>query len=496
MNPRPLLLIPALLLGLPAPAAAAPAADSVVKILATVRYPNPIRPWTRTDRSEVIGTGVIIEGKRILTNAHLVLYATEVYVQPRPGEDKVEATVAAVGPEADLALLAVKEDSFFQKRPALPRARKLPHVQDNVVVYGFPVGGSDMAVTKGVVSRIGFGTGGLLIQISAAVNPGNSGGPAVVDGRMIGVVVSRLDEAENTSFIIPNEEIDLFLEDIKDGRYDGKLTEASGTEFQRLENESLRRSLKLDKSVKGLLIFPPARPDPGYPFREYDVLTRIGDYAIDNEGMVRWQENLRAPFYWLIPRLARGNTVGVTVLRGGKPVKLDMPVSAHDYQLIRDFRGEKLSYFIHGPLVFAVAKGDSISYYGRLHPGLYACQSPLVTRRCDRVRFPGEELVVVTSPMFAHKMTKGYRDPVGQVVREVNGVRIRNLRHLVEVLRDSKDEFLRFRFAEQGSELLVFNRREMDRATEEVMEENGIPPSRRGSEDMLAVWKRKSPPAP
>jgi hypothetical protein len=112
-------------------------------------------------------------------------------------------------------------------------------------------------------------------------------------------------------------------------------------------------------------------------------------------------------------------------------------------------------------------------------------------RRLDRVQFPGEELVLVAGPMFAHKIAKGYGDPVGQVVKEVNGVPVKNLRHLVELLRDATGEYLTFRFAEEGAELLVFNRAEMDKATAEVLEDNGIAPGRRCSEDMLRVWKTK-----
>src|ERR1041385_3678139 len=61
---------------LPAPAEpTSPAVEaSVVKIFATVRYPDPFKPWTKQAPFDATGTGMIIEGKRILTNAHVVLY--------------------------------------------------------------------------------------------------------------------------------------------------------------------------------------------------------------------------------------------------------------------------------------------------------------------------------------------------------------------------------------------------------------------------------------
>ncbi len=110
------------------------------------------------------------------------------------------------------------------------------------------------------------------------------------------------------------------------------------------------------------------------------------------------------------------------------------------------------------------------------------------------MQFPGEELVVITAPMLPHRMTKGYGEPFGHVVESVNGTRIKNLRHLVETIRDARDEFLTFRFAEDGSETMVFRRKAMLDATEPLMSQNGI--SRRGSDDVLSVWVAKPAVAP
>lgn len=483
-----------LLLATPLSASAAGPEDSVVKVFATVRYPNPLKPWTKGNAVEVLGSGTVIEGKRILTNAHLVLYATDVQIQPRRGGNKVEAKVEMLAPEMDLAVLSVKDEKFFAKCPALPRANKLPKVQDNVVVYGFPVGGNDLAVTKGVVSRIDVGRYsqrgfGLIVQVSAAINPGNSGGPAVVGDDMIGVVFSRMREQQNIGYVIPNEEIDLFLEDVKGGRYRGKPLESAGTEFQHCHNPALRAFLKLGDDEKGVLMIPPRRPPANYPFKEFDLLTKIGPHEIDNEGMVLLSDDLRVGFYSAFGRLAKGNAVPVTVIRKGKRVETSLAVSNEDNRLIRDFQGEKPSYFIHGPLVFSPAKAGAISWYVTARPDLENIQSPLFARYSDYQRFASEELVVVTSPLFAHKITKGYDDPLGQVVAEINGIKVKNLKHLVEIIRDCTDEYLTFRFAEVATEVLVFRREELDKVTEEILEDNGISPTRRCSDDVLGVWK-------
>jgi S1-C subfamily serine protease len=486
-----------LALSLPVRAAAPPVrpgtpADSVVKITATVRYPEPLQPWARGKSTEVAGTGVVIAGNKILTNAHVVLYATEVHVQVGAGGDKVEARVESIGPAVDLAVLTVSDKTFFDTRRPLPRARKLPEVRDPVEAYGFPIGGTEMSVTRGTISRVDYGmysdgSLGLVLQVSAAVNPGNSGGPAVVNGKMVGVVNSRLENAQNIGYVIPNEEIDTYLEDVKDGRYDGKPRDASATQYQTLENAALRSMLKLDQKARGLLAVPMRPRAKNNPFEEFDLITRIGEHDVDNLGMVRLGNGLRIPFRGMIPRLARNNAVPLTVIRAGKRLSLSLPVTTADNRLLRKlYDGGQPSYFIHGPLAFSSARDEVVPYYLQYHPSR---RSPLVLRRVDRARFPGEELVVVTAPMFQHKIARGYSDPVGQVLQEINGVKVKNLRHMVELFRDSKDEFLKFRF-EEGSEVLVFRRTEMARATEDILEDAGIAPGRRGSKDMLDVWNR------
>jgi hypothetical protein len=88
-----------------------------------------------------------------------------------------------------------------------------------------------------------------------------------------------------------------------------------------------------------------------------------------------------------------------------------------------------------------------------------------------------------------HKISQGYGDPFGAVVATVDGIKIKNLRHLIEVFRDGEGEFVTIRFFGDYSEVLVFRRKAIDDATAELMSENGI--SRRGSAELIAVWNAK-----
>ena len=64
-------------------------ADSVVKVYSTLREPSYLRPWAKESAKEVSGTGVIIEGKRILTNAHVVNHSSQIFVQANQTTERV-----------------------------------------------------------------------------------------------------------------------------------------------------------------------------------------------------------------------------------------------------------------------------------------------------------------------------------------------------------------------------------------------------------------------
>jgi S1-C subfamily serine protease len=472
--------------------------NSVVKVFTTMRHPDVYRPWNKQAPSDATGSGVVIEGKRILTNAHVVLYSSQVQIQANQAGDKISATVEMVATGIDLAVLKLDDESFFDSHAPLPRASMLPEIKDPVLVYGYPTGGTSLSITKGIVSRIEFAsynypTSGLRIQIDAAINPGNSGGPAVAGSNMIGLAFSHLGGAENIGYIIPCEEIELFLKDIAGGRYHGKPVYFD--ELQTLENPALRSFLKLAKTDQGIVVHKVDSVDPAYPLREWDVITRIGDTDIDDQGMVHQGANLRLRFQYLIQKTAKNGAFPMTVVRAGKRLSFNVPVSPDRALLIPSLDGGYPPYFVYGPLVFSSLSAEFVSGLasrGGVLQGLSYMASPLVTRRGDKPAFPGEELVVVTSPFFPHKLSQGYENAVARTVSTVNGIAIRNLRHLVEVLRDARTELITFAFGGRGGETLIFPRQEMLAATDEILTDNGV--RAQASPELLAVWQAK--PAP
>ncbi|HEX8784343.1 MAG TPA: hypothetical protein VF764_13285, partial [Steroidobacteraceae bacterium] len=323
------------------------------------------------------------------------------------------------------------------------------------------------------------------IQIDAAINPGNSGGPAISDDRMIGLAFSHLANAENISYIIPNEEIELFLKGTSGGHYEGK--PGMYDELQTLENPALRGFLKLDPAVRGMVVHRPDDTSPDYPLRQWDVITRIGDQSIDDEGMVSIRNNLRVGFGYLIQHTARDGTVPLTIVRAGKTQQIQLPVPTHRTLLIDALQGQYPSYFILGPVVFERATIESLQLIrGR---GQAALGNPVIARLGDRPDAERQELVIVPSPLFPHALSKGYSDPTGAVLKSLNGTPVRSLAHLVELLRDLKDEYVVLDFDNRASEAMVFPRAQLLSSTEAILTDNGV--RAQGSPDMMKVWEGK-----
>lgn len=461
--------------------------NSVVKIFSTYREPDLRRPWTKRQPADASGTGVVIDGKRILTNAHVVQYASQLFVQPDESSDKLPASVVAVGHGIDLAVITLEDESFFDTHAPAAFAEALPNVADKVNAYGYPVGGDSLSITEGIVSRIEYAgyndeTMGLRIQVDAALNPGNSGGPALSGGKVVGLVFSGINDADNIGYLIPVEEIRAFLDDIADGAYEGRAQVRDS--MQTLENPALRTRLGMSKDAAGMMITRPASDAPDYPLKAWDIVSKIGATPVDNRGMVQVGPNLRLDFRYLVPKTAAGGRLPLSIIRAGQAVEVELPVSARSERLLRPLGISYPSFFIYGPLVFSPVYSDHVDRLSA--PFLAVRKSPIIRRAFDRAAFEGEQLVAVASPLFPHRITKGYAVDYFPVVDTVNGVKIKNLRHLVETLRDLNDEYVVFEWVDDGVEKLVFKREEIVKATDEILDDNGI--RSQASEDLRDAW--------
>ena len=247
--------------------------------------------------------------------------------------------------------------------------------------------------------------------------------------------------------------------------------------------------------VNGLLVRRPDRDEPSYPLKRWDVITHIGGHAIDADGKVEVDGGLRIQFSYLIQRTAKDGKVRLDLLRDGKPLAIDLPVPRRGERplLMPSLFESPPPYLVWGPLVLTIAsdeyaegfeEGDNAEDW---LPRLIARKSPIVSRRRDRPAFDGERLVVL-SDLLPHRLAQGY-EGTSVVVDEVDGVKVKNLRHLAERLRDASGDRVVITFRDTTADVLVLDRKGVLDATEEILAEFGI--RKPYSDDLKPVFEAK-----
>lgn len=479
---------------------------AVVKVFATQGKLNLASPWHRSEGVEVTGSGIWLGDRRILTNAHCVDRNIQVSIQTMDSSERIPASVKLIAHAIDLAVLEIESDEPFRKAHSPELVTDLPKLRTTVRVYGFPEGGDSLSVTEGIVSRIEYTSYyynelGLRVQIDAAVNRGNSGGPVLSDGKLIGLTFAKMSEADNIGYVIPAEEIAAALKDGADGTMDGKYL--LGAEGQRFENSALRRQLGVPKELTGVLINNITSKAKDFPLQPDDLLTHIGDQPLDNSGQGSLNDEIKVAASYFVNKFARDGRVSVKIWRKGAVETVDVSLDRYPGGVQRHLKGRDPDWFLIGPMVFGEATADYFQAFDTMlmvgNPqqrqviiaalqGMQYRNSPLLRRRYDQPTFDGEQLVVVMN-WLPHRIGTGYASPAGSILKSVNGKAIQNSRHLLELLRDSQDEYLRFEFHELQSERLVFSRQELLAATKELMDRLGIP--RQGSPKLLEIWNSK-----
>ncbi len=471
----------------PAAAAAKPSGDigetirkAVVKVYVTSQEPNQVNPWQAGSVSSGYGSGCVISGRRILTAAHVVARQTYLQVRRHGETRKHDARVLFVAHDVDLALLTVDDPAFFDGIEPLDLA-SLPAAQAAVTVLGFPYGGDTLSLTNGVVSRVEHQyyshSGGtfLTIQIDAAVNPGNSGGPVIEGQRLVGIAMQGITSAQNISYIVPSTVIRRFLDDVADGAYDG--VPRLGVNWQALESRAMRRHYGVEHTTGGVLLSGVA-PGTGAAaaLRPGDVLLSIDGTAIAEDGTVEFRPGERTSFEYAVDGKQRGAEVGVELVRDGRRCEARIRLTARlgEGNLVPLIEHEaQPSYFIFGGVVLRPLTADYIRAFGsewwRDAPSDFLAASPRTGS------FQGEGLVAMTS-VFPDEVNQGYQGFSNELVTGVDGVRPRNFRHAVELVEKGQDEFLTLTLA--GGKRMVLNREAVKTRQAAILVRYGLPNDR------------------
>ena len=410
-------------------AAPGPAA-SMVRISTTAQQPDYSVPWNPGNVIGGVGAGFVIEGKRIMTNAHVVSNATFITVVKEGDPTPWEARVLHVAHDCDLAILVVYDERFFEGTKPLEFGG-IPALESTVSAYGYPIGGDRLSVTTGVVSRIDFQPyshsevdSHLAIQIDAAINPGNSGGPVMQDGKVVGVAFQGFSGAvaQNVGYMIPTPVIRRFLKDVEDGSYD-RYMDLSATYFP-LVNPALRTSLGVEEPDAGVLIgsvfdggSSAGKLQPGDVILKVDGLKVYSDGKIDLDGE-------KTEMAEVFERKFKGDEVKLEILRGGKKEELSLQLE-HPWPFEMQARAydKRPRFVLVGGLLFQPLNRDFLDSQKDVDTRLRYFFDYYVTDHLYR----DHPEVIVLSEILKDPVNTYVAPFKGGIVEKINGQEIRSL---------------------------------------------------------------------
>jgi len=454
---------------------------SVVKIYVTMQNEDYSMPWQSQPPQSGNGTGFIIKGNRILSNAHVVSNARFIEVKKNGSPRRYSAHVKFAAHDCDLAVLEVDDPEFFDSTTPVKFAKELPKLSDTVAVIGYPMGGSRISLTEGVISRIdysGYTHSGvdqhLVLQVDAAINPGNSGGPVLLKGRVVGVAFQGMLQASNIGYVIPVPIINHFLKDIEDGKYNGYPD--LGASIMDTRNAALKASLGLNDRTTGAVVY---YLDPFGSAKDVlelkDVLLAIDGHNIAEDGTIELDGNMIG-FSELIERKQWGDEVNLQIMRNLAVTNVTVPLTPpEDPFVFRNIYDKQPEYCILGGLVFSPLSRNYLATIGRGLDGvnqqqlLYASQYAKIDDLWqDRSQF------VVLIKRLPHPVNS-YAAPFMQgLVSEVNGIHIGSLADLERAIKTPQGGYHIIKF-EGMDDYIVMDAEQVKRSEKEILTRYAVP---------------------
>uniref|UniRef100_A0A1D1XH48 Protease Do-like 9 n=1 Tax=Anthurium amnicola TaxID=1678845 RepID=A0A1D1XH48_9ARAE len=457
-----------------------PSMDAVVKVFCVHTEPNFSLPWQRKRQYSSSSSGFIIGGRRVLTNAHSVEHYTQVKLKKRGSDTKYLATVLSIGTVCDIALLTVNDDDFWEGVSPVEFG-PLPALQDAVTVVGYPIGGDTISVTSGVVSRMEIlsyvhGSTELLgLQIDAAINSGNSGGPAFNDkGKCVGIAFQSLkhEDVENIGYVIPTPVILHFIQDYeKSGEYTG--FPILGIEWQKMENPDLRKAMGMAPDQKGVRVRRVEPTGPEFQFlKPSDIILSFDGIDIANDGTVPFRHGERIGFSYLVSQKYTGETARVKVLRNSRAHEFNIKLAIHRRLIPAHIKGKPPSYYIIAGFVFTTVSVPYLrSEYGKDYE--YDAPVKLLDKLLHAMAQSEDEQLVVVSQVLVADINIGYEDIVNTQVLSFNGKPVKNLKGLATMVDSCHEEFLQFDLEYQ--QIVVLHTKAAKSATPDILTTHCIP---------------------
>ncbi len=425
------------------------AQDTVVQIFSHVAAVNLLQPYAAPNIGSVSGSGFFISDQGdIITNAHVVDQANGIWIQiPTLGKRIIDVEVVGVSPDRDLALLRVSPEGLDLIRQELGSVPFLPlgdsdlvRRADDVLALGYPLGQQSIKSTTGVIS----GREQNLIQMSAPINPGSSGGPLLnARGEVIGINQSGVVEAQNVGYIIPVNDLKIILPDL----HKVKLLRKPflGVLFNNA-TESLTEYLG-NPQPGGCYVVEVVKGSPleKIGVRGGDMIYEINGHRIDIFGEIKLPQinsDDKLSIIDYVSRLAIGEKLNLLIYRYGERKEFNLAFNFSDQPAVHEhfFGYEELDYEIFGGMIVMPLTLNHIPLLASRVPGIV---------KYGETKYQEDPVLIITHIYPNSQLYRSRSIPVGSTINEVNGMKVHTLEDFRQAIQQhANSKFLTFRVSD------------------------------------------------
>ncbi len=440
----------------------------VVRVYATTQDPDYDCPWQVQRPHSSSGSGVLVSPTEILTGAHVVANATFLQVQKISDPNKTIARVKAVCHDCDLALLSVDSPDFLKGIPPSD-VGDLPHFRDKVSVVGFPMGGEELSITEGIVSRIEVQRYShsqrhlLAVTVDAAINDGNSGGPVFKDDKIAGIAFQKISGADNIGEMVPAPIIKTFLQGVRENR--SVDIPGLGIATQNLENPQLRKQINLPPDASGIILNAVEYGTSAWGvLQPRDAILEIDGLPIANNGTVRYRDRYRTRYDVVLANHFIGETITMVIWRKGQRQIVELTLAPYKRLVPRSLYDTLPTYFVYGGLVFQTLTHNFLATWDQWWD---KAPSEFVQAYYYGISTPEQQELIILSQVLSDEVNIGYPHLFNESVRSVNGQQPRHMQHFMELMEAAEDII---ELTTSSGHLIVFDTKEVKAATPRILE--------------------------
>lgn len=413
---------------------------ALVKIQVTTQSWDTTEPWKKRPVRSNAGRGVVIEPGVVLTLANLVNDQQMIEVSRAGAARLYPARLKHVDAARGLALIEITDEKLRAELKPLPLGEPVK-LDDEFDIWGLNQDNLLQRASARVVAANAMSTR-LMLKVNTTASESGNGQVALKDGKIVGLLTGSIRRQEGT--ILAVETIRAYLDDFKDGKYDG--CPGPSFWFQTLLRDDLRKYYGLSDEQHGIALtrIMPGRSGDGV-LKDDDVLLSVDGHDVDDEGKYIDPVHGRLSVgYLLRGQRCAGDKIKATVWRDGKEVPVEFTLKsfpASEMRVPDKPAGDRPQFLVEGGLVILELTGKV--GIGRSTGGV------ILRRYRERATWdpPSDRRrIVYVDKVLQDPSNKGLEDIRHAVIETVNGQPIHEIADVEKALEKPQGDFHVFHF--------------------------------------------------